>query len=302
MTYYKKKRIAKGMSRSDIANALGIDYVRYDLIEKGEVKMPRNLIDKFNEVINKGKINDIEKLNRDELVNQWWEEMKQKDENGNFKLKQKMKEFNIDTFRELASLLGWKDGSNLSNYLNENVPISYDAKNRIYSFFENELNIQVPKKEKEENLNNNDADKELFDWYHNINLKEWMTNHNKKWGEVIEESGVSSGTLSNLANKKFDRPTIGSLLKLKNYIDKIESNYQEVTEEVIEEVIEQPEIKICNNLQDKLYNKYYAKDSILEEKEKDILNKIENLKKELASINTYKKIYEEILEEVKEDK
>ena len=34
---------------------LGVSYERYILIEKGLVKMPSNLIDKFNAIINKGK-------------------------------------------------------------------------------------------------------------------------------------------------------------------------------------------------------------------------------------------------------
>ena len=47
-TYYKKKRKKAGLAPSDMAKELGINYKKYNLRENGVVKMPKNLIDKFN--------------------------------------------------------------------------------------------------------------------------------------------------------------------------------------------------------------------------------------------------------------
>ena len=105
-TYYKKKRKKAGLAPSDMAKELGINCKKYSLIENGVVKMPKNLIDKFNEIVSKGKNeNTLERLNNEQVVNDFWNDMKTKVD-GQYNLKRRMKEFNIDTFRELASLTG----------------------------------------------------------------------------------------------------------------------------------------------------------------------------------------------------
>ena len=40
---------------ADMAKELGVEYNKYKAIERGEIKMPSKLMDKFNEIINRGK-------------------------------------------------------------------------------------------------------------------------------------------------------------------------------------------------------------------------------------------------------
>ena len=301
MTYYKKKRMQKGMSKSDIANALGIDYERYNLIEKGLVKMPKNLIDKFNEIINRGEINKIEKLSREQLVDQWWEEMKTKDENGKFNLCKKMKEFNISTFKELTKLLGYKDSSIISVYLNNRQEMGFDTKNRFYSFFENELNIQPPKTIKVKNKKEIKVeDKELLEWYRQFNFKEWKEKNNTKYQDLYREIGICAGTFSNLINKKFDVPSIKTLLKVKQYIENTTTEETPIIEEtpIVEEKM--PEVvKIEQTLEERLVNKYNAKVKDLNDEILIIYNQMEALNTKLADILEKKAVYNELIEDIR---
>lgn len=73
-----------------MAKELGIDYVRYDLIEKGRVKMPTKLIDTFNEIINRGKTtHSLSKIVNEQTVNDFWDEISTNSSNkyGDYKLK-----------------------------------------------------------------------------------------------------------------------------------------------------------------------------------------------------------------------
>ena len=55
--YGVKKRAQSGLTRADMAKELGVEYNKYKAMERGEIKMPSKLMDKFNEIINKGKTN-----------------------------------------------------------------------------------------------------------------------------------------------------------------------------------------------------------------------------------------------------
>lgn len=152
MNYFKRKRIQKGFKQSDMANLLEIDYKKYVAIEEGERKMPANLIDKFNKIIEKGKSEvKLDHLTREQEVENWLEEMRQPTDDG-IMLQTKMKEFNVHTYKELANLIGYHSGSNVSICMNKTSgrEVSYDFKNLLYSFFQNELNIQEKKEKKNE--------------------------------------------------------------------------------------------------------------------------------------------------------
>ena len=87
MTYYEKRRRSTNFSQLDVANYLGMSYKRYKLIEKGDVKMPSRLINKFNELLHKGdNIHTLDKIEKKIEVDKWWEEMSKPGENGKYKL------------------------------------------------------------------------------------------------------------------------------------------------------------------------------------------------------------------------
>lgn len=166
----------KGLTISEVANYLDIDYNKYALIDKGVVKMPNKYIEKFNELINKSKgEKNINRLTREEIVNNWWDEMSVKISRGTFKLNEKMHEFNIDNLCELDRLRGYSAPGTMSNYLNRNGNVGFDTKNKVYSFFENELNIQAPKNEskvdKPRGIQSTNEYNELLAWYKNFDLK-----------------------------------------------------------------------------------------------------------------------------------
>ena len=142
-TYYKNKRNKVGLSQSDMARELGIPCVKYEQIERGEIKMPKKLIDKFNEIITRGNnIHSLEKLEHEREVNEYIDWLIKDDH-----LKLEMNMFNISTRNELGQLLGYKDGTILSKLFSGKYANGYyyDLKNKIYLFFHDELNMQ-PKK------------------------------------------------------------------------------------------------------------------------------------------------------------
>lgn len=142
-TYYKNKRNKVGLSQSDMARELGIPCVKYEQIERGEIKMPKKLIDKFNEIITRGNnIHSLEKLEHEREVNEYIDWLIKDDH-----LKLEMNMFNISTRNELGQLLGYKDGTILSKLFSGKYAngYCYDLKNKIYLFFHDELNMQ-PKK------------------------------------------------------------------------------------------------------------------------------------------------------------
>ena len=144
-TIWRKKRAQSGLTRADMAKELGVEYNKYKAMERGEIKMPSKLMDKFNEIINKGKnVHTLERLDKQMDIEAFWNEITIK-ENGQYKLMDRMKDFNINTYRELGVLLGYKDGSIFSTRLAhpEEAPIEF--KTKLYNFFQDELNRQLPK-------------------------------------------------------------------------------------------------------------------------------------------------------------
>ena len=164
-TMWRKKRAQSGMSRADMAKELGVEYNKYRAMERGEIQMPSKLMDKFNEIINRGQhVNKLEQLDNQTNIDTFWNDVTVK-ENGQYKLMNKMKDFNIDTYKELAQLLGYKDGTIFSTRLAhpEEAPIEF--KTKVYNFFQDELNRQLPKV-KEKKKKNNKAKKKIEEVKH----------------------------------------------------------------------------------------------------------------------------------------
>ena len=186
-TYYKNKRNKVGLSQSDMARELGIPCVKYEQIERGEIKMPKRLIDKFNEIISRGNnIHSLEKLEHEREVNEYIDWLSKNDH-----LKLEMDRFNISTRNELGLLLGYKGGSIISKLFSGKFVDAYNLKNKIYLFFHDELNMQ-PKK-----LNKQISDKQKS-----------ITSKLKKYCETY---GLTQSELSK--QMCMSQPTINRLLK-----------------------------------------------------------------------------------------
>lgn len=240
-TVYYYKRHRTGLTRSEMANALEVDYERYMLWEQGVLNMPSKYIDKFNEIIHRKKgEHQIERLNHERKVNEWWEEMRQKDERGNYKLNEVARKYNFKTTRELSEKLGF--GKNSISFFLSHGTVSYDKKDRMYTFLHNELNIQPPIEKKGYTYRMSEERKELLKWYNNFDLTKFLQDHNLKQSDIFHNTSIASGTVSALANKKFDNPTTSVLAKLKDYVDRVEKNedMEEQIDIAEEDIVEEP--------------------------------------------------------------
>ena len=320
-TTWRKRRLKKDLTISEVANYLDISYDRYLLIDKGEVKMPNKYIEKFNELINKSKgETSINRLTREEIVNEWWDEMSQKIGHGQFKINEKMRDFNIYTLRELDELLGYKGTSGMmSNYLNNCRKVGFDIKNKVYSFFENELNIQPPKypaptsynRPHQVGIQKTNEYKELLEWYTNFNLKEWRNARRITNTEMVRASGLSDGTIHNILYKNFNTPCLSTMQKLKRYVENYDTGetkkdvYQTVTftsvpvEEVPEDIrrIGQELCREVNEdmaLKEKLTEKYNNKIEGI----KNVINKYQY---QIEKLEEEKRFYETVLQDIQED-
>lgn len=186
-TYYKNKRNKVGLSQSDMARELGIPCVKYEQIERGEIKMPKKLIDKFNEIITRGNnIHSLEKLEHEREVNEYIDWLIKDDH-----LKLEMNMFNISTRNELGQLLGYKDGTILSKLFSGKYAngYAYDLKNKIYLFFHDELNMQ-PKK-----LNKQISNKQKSI---TIKLKKYCETYGLTQSELSKQMCMSLPTINRL--------------------------------------------------------------------------------------------------------
>lgn len=326
VTYYEKKRRKTNLSQIEVANKLGISYDRYLLIERGKVKMPTNLIDKFNELINKGKgEHAIDKLNRKEIVEKWFDKMSQKSGWGKYKLNEKIKEFNIKNLKELGELLGYADGAFVSHALSNPKKTSYNSKEVIYSFFENELNIQPPKEKKKPKPRKQKSINEyadLYTWYKDFDINDWVKKYIAE-GHSIAEMGVEAGVASNTirAFMRKENATHATLQKvhdfITNYNKQIESQNDNVIQYTLEPVAEEDvpqEIKnstqkliddiqkhgdVIGNLIYKYTSEIELIDGEIKEYEdyiKDLEHQIKEKKNTLEKLETKKNIYEELVD------
>lgn len=298
-TYYKRKRKRAGLAKSDMAKELGIDCKKYNLIENGVVKMPSKLIDKFNEVVNKGKNEHmLNRLDSERVVNEFWDEMTTK-VNNQYKLKEKMKEFNIITYGELAKLLG-VSYSNLSHYLTGHTKTGYDFKNKLYLFFQDELNIQVPKKNNvkgkgPQGSNKQCHDPELLEWFEKTDLKALVSKHGLKYEQIAKDTGMHVSCVSrNIRKDRNMVPSTKTLMAFKKYFDDLEkvettvnvsTDFNEFISEAKEEIQTEPTEKETH---EDIIRRYQNE-----------LNDIEDLiliyEEKLREFHTRKRVCEEVL-------
>ena len=314
-TIWNEKRCKSGLNRSDVAKMLGVSYERYILIEKGLVKMPSNLIDKFNAIINKGKNeNKLNKLENDKKVNDYIDWLLSNDSNGNSNLSNKMSEFNISTQKELGVLLGYADGTCISQLKQNKDNAAYDFKNRIYDFFNDELNIQ-PKKEvqviKTKNI------------YYEI-TPEYVLNYCKENNMALSRlerlAGLGRTTLQ-VGVKNNSRFSPKTMRKLNAYFRKLDDNKEEELNDNKEEELVFPELpntNVIDNNKDedvskeilintldnvktkwqKRYEENISKQFALGVEMGNLQEQLELKQKEYDRLKEEEKVYSEILEDL----
>lgn len=297
MNYYLKKRVQSGFTKSDMANELGIDYNRYVAIEKGSVKMPLNLIDKFNEVINKGKENEITKIENNIKADEFWQKVKQKNSQGKYILTEKMHEFNIATMQQLVDLLGYKSAGTIWNYLQDRSPAGEEFKKRLYNFFNNELNIQIPN---ENNIRKNvekkrvrivPVDKKLDKYYEKTDFKKIMKQFGLNNKSIAKTIGVHDSVISRMTSKT-NKPGYKTLQKVKNYLDSITSDF---AAEISSEIIPTKTVSVSSD-------KYISRQKLLDECEKEISeneSKIKELQQQIDELVTKNELVIKVVDLIK---
>lgn len=196
-TYYRKNRVKSNIAPSDIAKELGLSYRRYNLIEKGIIKMPKDLINKFNEIINRGQnINRLDQLNNEQIVNEYWEKLSKRNEQGKYEfLNEEMKRFNIPNMTELGKLLGYKDCSAISLYLSGKQNVSYNNKNKLYQFFMDERNIQEPGKiQSNPKTRERCKDLEKLKWLNSFDFDSYVKEKGITLKQLGDKIGMASST------------------------------------------------------------------------------------------------------------
>lgn len=159
--------------------------------------MPSDLINKFNEVINRGlNINKLDQLNNEEMVNAYWEKLSKKNEQGKYEfLNEQMKRFNIPNMTELGKLLGYKDCSAISLYLSGKQNVSYNNKNKLYQFFMDERNIQEPGEiQSNPKTRERCRDLEKLKWLHSFDFDGYVKEKGITLKQLGDKIGMASST------------------------------------------------------------------------------------------------------------
>lgn len=294
MTIWKKKRQVSGLSKNDMANELGLSFIRYSAIEEGDVKMPSNLIDKFNEIINRGTQNTITNVDNKREADLFWKEVSQRTGKHTYKLHEKMKEFNVETINELASLLGYKSAGSIHNYLQGRNPAGDEFKKRLYMFFNDEKNIQIPKdnvkkKRTYSMTKRNVYDESLNKYYEDTDFKTLLKKYDLNNGDVATSIGVHPSVISRMACKT-ERPGVKTMLKVKHFFGLKEDEYQKNNTEDTNfadfvPIIEEPEAD--------------REDRTEFEKEQEQPSVVRKYKEELSEIDELLEMYEEKVKDLK---
>lgn len=287
MNYYLRRRLQNNIKRSDMANMLGVDYNFYYAIEKGSVKMPLNLIDKFNTIINRGKENEIIGFENKIKADKFWEEVSQKDETGRWVLVNKMHDFNIKNYDELVQLLGYKSVGTIYNYLQGRNPVGDEFKKRLYNFFNDETNIQIPKETTRKNnatykIGNSSRkpNAKLDRYYEKTDFKKLLNENNITNVQIADAIGVHNSTVSQMTCKRY-KPSYRIIQLVKDYLDSAIDKEESITVEK---------------------NDYISRQKILTELENEIASgnaEIEKLQKQIKEIESKIEISIKVIEIVK---
>lgn len=233
-TIWNEKRCKSGINKSDMANKLGMSIERYTLIEKGFVKMPTKLVDTFNSIV-KGDKNllKLEKLEHEKEINDFCNYLIEKNKDGILNLDIKMGEFNVENYEVLSKLLGYKSTCLLYT-LKRGEKVGYDFKNKLYTFFNNELNIQPIDLEKKtkHHKKRNIIKNYTGTIYTPKMIKEYCEKNNMSIHDFEDKIGVGRTTIQ-WSFKRDSNFSPKTLAKIDNYFKSLE-NRQEVNEEMFD--------------------------------------------------------------------
>ena len=313
MTLWKKRRQASGLSKNDMANELGLTFNYYSAIERGDVKMPSNLIDKFNEIINRGKQNELKNAENNVKADEFWNTVKQKKPDGGYVLTDKMHDFNIPNMNVLVELLGYKSAGTVWNYLQGRSPAGTEFKKRLYNFFNNELNIQIPTKvvgsgkKHPKRVREPIVDKELDKYFKETDFKKILKDNRITNVQIAAAIGVHNSTVSNMTSKKF-KPSYKVIADVKEYLDKALAKEEPVVDEplIYPEIptIEMPKLEPTELVPNYFEEEKKSEPSTVIRRYENELTEIDNVlemyKSKMKDLEIRKKICVEVLNAINE--
>lgn len=231
---YKAKRKKAGLTPYMMSKELGIDFNKYQLVEKGKIALEGNLIDKFQEILLNAK---MIKFNRAQRMSDIQEYIK----DGKLRKDMEVKKYNG---QELAEITGIST-SEISRTLN-GKQTNEDTIERIFDFLTNPINVKVEMKPVYDRNKGNftDEEKERYDRI----IKE----NNTSRKEVAEKIGYTVSSINNL----FGTNSYISLKckeKFVEYMNELDNKKKEVIEEptteineenVVEETIKDEEVNL----------------------------------------------------------
>lgn len=178
-----------------------------------------------------------------------------------------MHEFNINTYQELVNLLGYKSTGTVHNYLDGKNKVGDEFKKRLYAFFSDDTNVQIPKKQakvKRAIVNEQkETNPELDAYYEKTDFKKIIRENGITCVQIASAIGVHNSTVCNMVSKKY-RPSYRIIELVKNYLS------DKVTIDPIRDNTD-----------------YISKQKILSDCETDIerkRNTVEELKRQIADI------------------
>ena len=182
-----------------------------------------------------------------------------------------------------------------------------DYKNKLYSFFENELNIQEPTTRKRKYATKQKMPMAIENIY-KIDFEKYMFDNDLSTKQLAKEIGISQSTIGRILSKKLTGTTkkvYNSITSWLNNLPDSKCYLKDDTEEFVEEQEEQNDkndnyncslIDSCNY---SLIEKYTNIVDDLSGQAVEIISKLNNLQKDLEKINDKKSIYEELLDDLK---
>ena len=137
-----------------------------------------------------------------------------------------MREFNIPNLQALVKLLGYSSTGTVYNYLQGKNKVGPEFKKRLYNFFNDETNIQIPtkvvgksesghKRTREKTVN-----KKLDKYYDKTDFKKILKENKITNVQIASAIGVHNSTVSNMTCKKF-KPSYKVIANVKKYLDEI---------------------------------------------------------------------------------
>ena len=228
-----------------------------------------------------------------------------------------MSEFNISTQKELGVLLGYADGTCISQLKQNKDNVAYDFKNRIYDFFNDELNIQ-PKKEVQviKTKKPKCVDDKITPEY----VLNYCKENNMALSRLERLAGLGRTTLQ-VGVKNNSRFSPKTMRKLNAYFRKLDDNKEEELNDNKEEELVFPELpntNVIDNNKDedvskeilintldnvktkwqKRYEENISKQFALGVEMGNLQEQLELKQKEYDRLKEEEKVYSEILEDL----